>query len=62
MSSYHMCGCICYSKNECSLALTNVGYMARFPEKANGLPPSEREAVGFMKNRRPNHIQLTNVQ
>jgi hypothetical protein len=29
-------------------------------EEAKGLPPSEREAVGLMKNRRPNQTHLTN--
>lgn len=31
-----MRGCIRYSKNECLLALTNVGYMARFLERSEG--------------------------
>jgi hypothetical protein len=37
MSSCHVRGCIHYSKNKYSLSSTNVGYMARFPERSEGL-------------------------
>jgi len=45
LSSYHMCGWIRSSKNECSLARTNVGYMVRFQERREGPATFRKRSV-----------------